>query len=288
MRIGEAKANSRFKIHGSTPMSVIQMVGDKSKQTDSHSLLAKDLGLWPDRQLAKTLNFLMLFFGGSKGLIEAIKTARPDLTEQECSALAKKALKSRKGIRDRNTGLYKGGTDSEAYNKMMNMASTPENRTILGNSAISYPLQKQYCGTEFMPSRCNRGIQSAGVDILHVFTSILEYLYRRHNVTGKFIIAIHDEVWTIVREDQAKLAAWLFQLSHMLTWSIFYEAYGFNTIPFNYLFFSSVNVDVCLRKEVTNNTLRDGTYIGLETPSNVGPEVEQGYSISPQGLANMV
>jgi DNA polymerase gamma 1 len=281
LRIGAAKADARMGIHGSSAMSLTQMVGDKDKKTDGHSLLAKDLGLWPDRQLAKTLNFLMLFFGGLRGLFEAIKTARPDLADDSAKTLANKALTLRRGKRDRGTGLFSGGTDSHAYNYMLKMAETPENRTILGKSAISKPLQKTYCDKEFMPSRCNRGIQSAGVDILHVFVSLLEYFIGIYNVEGKFLISIHDETWTMAKEEHAFKMSWIFQLCHMLVWSIFFEAYGFQTIPFNYLFFSSVNIDKVLRKEVNNVTVKvedEWIYQGLKTASNEGPEVQPGKS----------
>lgn len=291
MKIGATKADSFLGIHGSSAMSLTQMVGDKDLKTDSHSLLSKDLGLWPDRQLAKTLNFLMLFFGGVRGLFEAIKTARSELTDAQAKSLANKAIKLRRGSKDRGTGLYKGGTDSHAYNFMMKLAETPENRTVLGKSAISKCLQKNYCGSDFMPSRCNRSIQSAGVDILHVFVSLLEYFIGYYKVEGKFIISIHDETWTLCREDQKYLMSWIFQLSHMLTWSIFYEAYGFNTIPFNYLFFSSVNIDSVLRKEVNNCMAKeDGEWVykGLQTPSNPYMEALQGEVSKVQDLVKYI
>ena len=282
MKIGAAKADSKFKLHGSSAMSLTQMLGDKKKKTDSHSLLNKDLELG-SRQLAKTLNFLMLFFGGVKGLFEAIKTARPELSDYQAESLAKKAIKLRRGKKKKNlAGKYKyiNGTDSWAYNFMTELAETEYNRTILGQSAISEALQKVNVGKDYMPSRCNRSIQSAGVDILHVFITLIEHFIEMFEVEGILILTRHDETWTMVREGQAELMADIFQLSHALTWCIFYEAYGFNSIPFNYLFFSSINVDYVVRKEVDNCTDEETReYTGTKTVSNTFESIPKGKSL---------
>jgi hypothetical protein len=63
---------------------------------------------------------------------------------------------------------------------------------------------------------------------------------------------------------------------------------GFESIPAAYCFFPSVNVDVCLRKEVTNQSVKvegEWTYSGLQTPSNEGPELPQGYEIKPKKMS---
>ena len=285
MRIGAAKADSFLGLHGSSPMSLTQMVGSKHNHTDSHSLLAKDLDLWPDRQLGKTLNFLMLFFGGVKGLSEAIVTAL-GIPFKEAETIAKKAIGLRRGKKDYSTGLFKGGTDSHAYNYMLRLADTEYSRTVLGKSAAPKPLQKRYVGKDHMPSRCNRSIQSAGVDILHLFLTFLDYYIAEWKLEGNFIISVHDEVWTLVRYNQRYLMAWAFQLSHMLTWTIFFKAYGFSTIPYNYLFFSSVNIDTVLRKEVDNCTGK--TYTGTKTVSNPNEEIPMGEKILMGNLATLI
>jgi DNA polymerase gamma 1 len=284
MKIGAALADHHFGFHGSSPMSLTQMLGDKDQQTDSHSLLAKSLDLWPDRQLAKTLNFLMLFFGGQAGLFEAIKTALPDLTDAEANDRAKKALNLRRGRKNYETGLYEGGTDSYAYNYMIMQANTEECRTPLGRSATSLPLRKGNCGNDFMPSRCNRSIQSSGADLLHVFVCLLDHFIKKLGIQGRFIFSYHDEQWSIVREEDANRMANVFQLCHILTWSLFYESVGFDTIPFNYLFFSSVNVDRVIRKEVTNSWKKGEGYIGTRTPSNPDEQIPEGYYIKPKSM----
>jgi len=285
LNYGAALSDSFFGLHGSTPMGLTQMLGDKDKKTDGHSLLAKDVGT--DRQLAKTLNFLMLFFGGMAGLFEAIKANRLDLPDEEAKTIARKALSLRRGVKDRQTGLYKGGTDSQAYNYMMKNAETLHNRTAFSKSAISRCLWKDVVGKEFMPSRCNRVIQSGGVDILHIFVTLLNHFIQRYGIQGCFIISIHDEVWSMVIESQVDLMAQIFQLCHLLTWALVYQSLGFESIPFDRCFFSSINVDYCIRKEVDNPTQWiDGEphYLGLKTPSNPDDSTPVGYLIKPKDI----
>lgn len=282
LKIGHLGADSAMGHIGSSPMGLINMLGDKDKGTDGHSLLAKDLQV--ERQLAKTLNFLMLFFGGQKGLFEAIKANRLDLPDSEAKSIANKGLKSRRGTKDRNTGFYKDGTDSQAYNWMIKQANTPENRTILSRSAISRNLWKDVVKDEFMPSRCNRNIQSTGVDILHVFLSLFRYFIKKRNLEAYFVISIHDEIWVMSKDSHVDEVVKVFQVCHLLTWVMVCKAFGFESIPFDFCFFSAVNVDYVIRKEVSNNTDKEGNYIGLQTPSNTKTEVEKGYYVKPKDM----
>ncbi len=283
--IGSLAADSKLGLVGSSPMGFTQMLGDKDKGTDGHSTLANYLSV--DRQLAKTLNFLMLFFGGMKGLFEAIKANRIDLPDDAAKSIADKALKLRRGKRDRATGLFSGGTDSNAYNWMIKQAETPDNRTILGRSAISRALWRDVVGKDFMPSRCNRNIQGTGVDLLHILLTLTYHFANQRNLEMAYVISIHDEAWFLVKEDHVEEFTRCFQVAHLLCWVFLLKAMGFESIPAAYCFFPSVNVDVCLRKEVTNQSVKiDGewTYIGLQTPSNEGPELPQGYEIKPKKM----
>jgi DNA polymerase gamma 1 len=285
MRIGAAKADNIYGIHGSSAMSLTQMVGSKKNKTDSHSLLSSyldDIG----RQVAKTLNFLMLFFGGNKGCASGIKAHKPTLSDAETKELADRALTLRRGKKQYNNGSYRyvGGTDSHAYNFMLDLAESDENRTVLGKSAISLPLQKAYAGKENLPSRCNRGIQSAGVDLLHCFVPLYHYLCKKYKVKSRFILSIHDEVWTLSSYKQRYLAAYLFQLTHMFIWSAFFRAYGFTSIPYNYLFFDSVNLDKVVRKECVQEEGEPS--ISTNTPSNLEEVIEDGEGLTMKDIVN--
>lgn len=292
LRIGAAKADSYYGFNGSTAMSITQFVGSKSNHTDGHSQLAieifvkdilkkndlntiKTLGLldgWNSltdkekflklikffrNEVAKPLNFQMLFFGGVRACSSSIKNAVPTWSDDFCKSKAEEALSLKRGkkVYKNNSYRYEGGTDSHAYNLMLDIAESGLSRTILGKSAISEPLQADNCGKDFMPNRANRPIQSAGVDILHVFLSLLDYLYKYYEIDGRFCIAIHDEIWTIVDKKHRIKAAWVLQLCHAMTWAIFYDAYGFDTMLFDGLFASEINIDYCIRKEVDKSTI---------------------------------
>jgi DNA polymerase gamma 1 len=266
-------------------MSLTQMLGDKDKKTDGHSTLASFLSV--DRQLAKSLNFLMLFFGGQKGLFESIKTNRMDLEDSEANVIARKALQLRRGTKDRQTGLFRGGTDSQAYNYMIKNAQSKHNRTVISKSAISRALWVDVVKGEFMPSRCNRVIQSGGVDLLHVFATLLKYFIRKYKIDAYFLISIHDEIWTLVKDEHIEILSEVFQLCHLLVWCLFFKELGLESIPFDYLFFSSLNIDTVLRKEVDYSSVYvDGKkiYNGLKTPSNPSDEVPEGYNIKPKDM----
>jgi DNA polymerase gamma 1 len=285
LKYGSSLGDSLMGYHGSTPMSLTQMLGDKDKKTDGHSTLASFLSV--DRQLAKSLNFLMLFFGGQKGLFESIKTNRMDLEDSEANTIARKALQLRRGTKDRQTGLFRGGTDSQAYNYMIGNAQSKHNRTVISKSAISRALWADVVKGEFMPSRCNRVIQSGGVDLLHVFATLLKYFIKKYEIDAYFLISIHDEIWTLVKEEHIEILSEVFQLCHLLAWCLFFKELGLESIPFDYLFFSSLNIDTVLRKEVDYSSVYvDGKkiYNGLKTPSNPYDEVPEGYNIKPKDM----
>ena len=91
----------------------------------------------------------------------------------------------------------------------------------------------------------------------------MEYLMKRMKIQGRFAIGIHDEVRFLVKEEDAHKCAWALQLSHLWTRSMFCSKLGFNDVPLNIAFFSSIDFDHCLRKEV---------YLTCVTPSNPLPE----------------
>lgn len=270
-------------VYGSSPMSYTQMLGDKSTKTDAHSLLATFLSI--DRDIAKGLNFQMLYLSGIGGCATTIKTNRADLPEEVCGDIAKRALKLRRGTKraiHKNAYIYTGGTDSAAYNFMLALADTGSMpghvshlrqpgvpRTPALKSAMSRAITQQVCGSDYLTSRANWGIQSSGVDLLHLFVVTLDWLFEYYQVRGRWIWSVHDENWALVTKEDAKLAGWCFQLAHLLAWAYFFRQLGYTDLPWAYQWFSGINVDSHLRKEVRES---------LVTPSNAA-NPEPGYMI---------
>eukprot|EP00842_Homolaphlyctis_polyrhiza_P006764 jgi/Hompol1/7089/HPOL_005187-RA len=93
-------------------------------------------------------------------------------------------------------------------------------------------------------------VQSSGVDYLHLLLVSMSYLMRRLNIEGRLLISIHDEIRYIVKSEQAELASLALQISNIWVRALFSSRLGIHDIPLNVSFFSLVDVDHCLRKEV--------------------------------------
>jgi hypothetical protein len=119
-----------------------------------------------------------------------------------------------------------------------------------------------------MTSRINWVVQSSGADYLHLLLVSMDYLIRRMNINARFLISIHDEVRFLVEEKDVALATLALQISNLWTRSLFSESVGIKNLPLNVGFFSAVDIDHCLRKEVDQDCI---------TPSNAVPVVH-GYN----------
>jgi DNA polymerase gamma 1 len=82
-----------------------------------------------------------------------------------------------------------------------------------------------------MTSRVNWTVQSSGVDYLHLLLVSMNYLMRRMNIGGRFMLSIHDEVRFLVRKEQAALAALALQVSNLWTRVMFSSRLGIDDLP---------------------------------------------------------
>jgi DNA polymerase gamma 1 len=211
-----------------------------------------------------------------------IKSQRPELSEDECRSIANKALLLRRGKKKKQsngTFTYSEGTDSDAYNFMLSLANghslpshlshlkpvkaDPNPRTPALGSAMSKAIQYRFCGNDYLTSRANWGIQSTGVDILHILLTCLEYLKEHFKLNYLFMFTYHDETWLVSPEAERYKAALCMQIAHLWTWAFFFKKLGFNDLPWGYQWFSGVNIDKAFRKEPTDSQI---------TPSNPDPQ----------------
>lgn len=267
LRIGAAFADAyRALEHGSTPFGYRNLHGSKKDKTDGHSLLADLIGL--ERQVAKTLNFSMQYLSGVQTNAQLIKSHKPELDYETCKEMAQKAMKFSRGKKSK--GLFNGGTDSDAFNFMLTLANgkvMPEHlqhlyhgrhpkTPALGSKMSEAIIETNTGASQFLTSRANWGIQSSGVDILHLFLVSLSYLKEHYKLNIELpLFTYHDETWVLVPEKEAYLAVHSFQVAHLWSWAYFYRKLGFPDIPYSYLFFSSVNVDKSFRKEVDESQI---------------------------------
>ncbi|XP_073917926.1 DNA polymerase subunit gamma-1 isoform X2 [Castor canadensis] len=167
-----------------------------------------------------------------------------------------------------------GGTESEMFNKLESIATSDKPRTPVLGCRISRALEPSAVRGEFMTSRVNWVVQSSAVDYLHLMLVAMRWLFEEFAIDGRFCISIHDEVRYLVREEDRYRAALALQITNLLTRCMFAYKLGLNDLPQSVAFFSAVDIDQCLRKEVT---------MDCKTPSNP-TGMERRYGI-PQGEA---
>ncbi|XP_023378731.1 DNA polymerase subunit gamma-1 isoform X2 [Pteropus vampyrus] len=169
---------------------------------------------------------------------------------------------------------WMGGTESEMFNKLESIAMSDTPRTPVLGCRISRALEPSAVQGEFMTSRVNWVVQSSAVDYLHLMLVAMKWLFEEFAIDGRFCISIHDEVRYLVREEDRYRAALALQVTNLLTRCMFAYKLGLNDLPQSVAFFSAVDIDQCLRKEVT---------MDCKTPSNP-TGMERRYGI-PQGEA---
>ncbi|XP_072241664.1 DNA polymerase subunit gamma-1 [Leuresthes tenuis] len=170
--------------------------------------------------------------------------------------------------------IWAGGTESDMFNKLECIAHSAQPATPVLGCRISRALEPTAVKDEFITSRVNWVVQSSAVDYLHLMLVAMKWLFEEHNIDGRFCISIHDEVRYLVRSEDRYRAALALQITNLLTRSMFAHALGMQDLPQSVAFFSAVDIDQCLRKEVT---------MDCETPSNP-TGLERRYGI-PQGEA---
>lgn len=113
-----------------------------------------------------------------------------------------------------------------------------------------------------MTSRINWAIQSSGVDYLHLVIISMDYLIRRFNIDARLAITVHDEIRYLVHEEDKYRAAMALQVSNVWTRAMFSQQMGINDLPQSCAYFSAVDIDHVLRKEVDMDCI---------TPSHTSP-----------------
>ena len=102
----------------------------------------------------------------------------------------------------------------------------------------------------FMTSRINWAIQSSGVDYLHLLIISMDHLIRRFNINARLAITVHDEIRYLVKEEDRYRGAMALQVANVWTRAMFSQQMGINDLPQSCAYFSAVDIDHVLRKEV--------------------------------------
>ncbi|NXI68659.1 DPOG1 polymerase, partial [Anseranas semipalmata] len=160
--------------------------------------------------------------------------------------------------------VWAGGTESEMFNKLESIALSSSPQTPVLGCHISRALEPAVAKGEFLTSRVNWVVQSSAVDYLHLMLVSMRWLFEEFDINGRFCISIHDEVRYLVQEQDRYRAALALQITNLLTRCMFAYKLGLQDLPQSVAFFSAVDVDQCLRKEVTMNCVTPSNPTGME------------------------
>lgn len=274
--IASLVSDSVFNIHGGTAIGWMCLEGTKNEGTDLHTKTAQVLGC--SRNEAKIFNYGRIYGAGVKFATQLLKKFNPSLLDEDAQKIANQLYESTKGKIQRSKIFKKfwfGGSESILFNKLESIAEEDDTRTPVLGCGITFSLMKKNLKSNtFLPSRINWTIQSSGVDYLHLLCCSMNYLISAYHIKARLCISIHDEIRFLVADEDKYRASMALQISNIWTRAIFCEQLGIHDLPQNCAFFSAVDIDKVLRKEVDMDCI---------TPSNPNP-IPHGESIDIRTL----
>ncbi|OAL44509.1 hypothetical protein IQ07DRAFT_521893 [Pyrenochaeta sp. DS3sAY3a] len=264
--IASLMGDATFKLHGGNAIGFMTLEGTKAAGTDLHSRTASILGI--SRNDAKVFNYGRIYGAGLKFASTLLRQFNPSLTDSQTSKTANDLYQNTKGKKTTRKQLHerpfwRGGTESFVFNRLEDFAEQERPRTPVLGAAITEALQRRYLTRGgFMTSRINWAIQSSGVDYLHLLVVSMDYLSRRFNIDARLAITVHDEIRYLVADADKYRAAMALQVANVWTRAMFAQQVGINELPQSCAYFSAVDIDAVLRKEVDMDCV---------TPSNSAP-----------------
>ena len=248
--VGDAK----FKVNGGNGNGFMPLQVTKAAVTDLHSKTSKILGI--SRNDAKVFNYGRIYGAGLKFASTLLRQFNPNLSDKETHDIATKLYQETKGTRTvrkalNDTPFFRGGTESFVFNRLEDFAEQERPRTPVLGAGITEALMRRFINKGgFMTSRINWAIQSSGVDYLHLLIISMDYLIRRFNLNARLAITVHDEIRYLVAEEDKYRGAMALQVANIWTRAMFSQQMGIDDLPQSCAYFSAVDIDHVLRKEV--------------------------------------
>ena len=252
--IASLVGDAQFRLHGGNAIGFMTLEGTKAANTDLHSKTAQILGI--SRNDAKVFNYGRIYGAGLKFASTLLRQFNPNLSEKETQEIATRLYKETKGTKTTRKALvdrsfWRGGTESFVFNRLEEFAEEERPRTPVLGAGITEALMRRYINKGgFMTSRINWAIQSSGVDYLHLLIISMDYLIRRFNIDARLAITVHDEIRYLVKEEDKYRGAMALQVANVWTRAMFSQQMGIDDLPQSCAYFSAVDVDHVLRKEV--------------------------------------
>ncbi|EIN08144.1 hypothetical protein PUNSTDRAFT_44745 [Punctularia strigosozonata HHB-11173 SS5] len=255
--IASVLGDAQFGMHGATALGWMTLEGTKAAGTDLHSKTASILGI--SRDQAKVFNYSRIYGAGMRHAVQLLLQNSAGMSVEKAQELATELYARTKGKNTHRKDLFGrkfwyGGTESVVFNKLEAVALADVPQTPALGCGVTDALTKAYLtegfGTDYMTSRINWVVQSSGVDYLHMLIVAMEHLMRDFNIRARYLISVHDELRYLVKEEDKYRAALALQIAHLWTRTMFAYRLGLDDLPQGVAFFSAVDVDKVLRKEV--------------------------------------
>ncbi|KAG6918026.1 hypothetical protein DXG01_016878 [Tephrocybe rancida] len=255
--ISSCMGDAQFGLHGATAIGWMTLEGTKAAGTDLHSKTASILGI--SRDQAKIFNYSRIYGAGMRHAVLLLLQSNAAMLPDEAQKLAENLYASTKGKNTHRADIFGrkfwfGGTESFVFNKLEEIALSDKPQTPALGCGVTYALSKEYLpaefGADYMPSRINWVVQSSGVDYLHLLIVAMDHLIAKYDIDARYLISVHDELRYLVKEEDKYRAALALQIANLWTRSIFAYKLGMDDLPQGVAFFSAVDVDHVLRKEV--------------------------------------
>ncbi|KAK5683982.1 DNA-directed DNA polymerase gamma mip1 [Elasticomyces elasticus] len=272
--IASLVGDAQFGLHGGGALGFMTLEGSKSAGTDLHSRTAGILGI--SRNDAKVFNYGRIYGAGVKFAQTLLRRFNAGLSEGEAEGVARRLYERTKGVKvsrkvlKQGGGFWVGGTESLVFNELEGMAMSERPRTPVLGAGITEALMKRFLGkgggrgaggfgeggkgegqgSSYLTSRINWAIQSSGVDYLHLLIVGMEYLCRRYGIRARLALTVHDEIRYLAKEEDRYRCAMALQVANVWTRALFSQEMGIEDLPQGCAYFSAVDVDHVLRKEV--------------------------------------
>nr|CAB3265007.1 DNA polymerase subunit gamma-1-like [Phallusia mammillata] len=161
------------------------------------------------------------------------------------------------------------GIESDMFNKLEEIAKQKNPKTPFLECSVSQALEPSKVSESFLPGRMNWVVQSSAVDYLHLLLVATKWLIDEYKLNARFILSIHDEIRYMSHENHKYSVALALQIANLLTRCMFAYKLDMHDLPLGVAFFSSVEIDHVLRKEVTEDCVTPSNPSGLQNKYGV-------------------
>ena len=163
------------------------------------------------------------------------------------------------------------------------MANDSNARLPALGTKISSALRRDAVGDKFITARANFGIQASGAEMLSVIVTIIAAFIKKYNINAHYVVAVHDEVAYMVKDEEVEDFCAIMNLAHFYTWSFFHEKFGITEFPWARAFFDDINVRHCFCKEAHENV----TTVSNPVDEPVGKQITIKELISNDSFKNL-